>query len=76
MTFTIYKAEFTPQLFIRGGVKDISFYLNAFGAKEIYQSRNDAGAIFLNPACDYDYVYRQGDIQDPFGHQWMIEMKI
>jgi PhnB protein len=35
-----------------------------------------AGAKLLSPAQDYDYGYRQGDILDPFGHQWMIEMKI
>jgi PhnB protein len=36
----------------------------------------EAGAILLSPAQDYDYGYRQGNIQDPFGHQWMIEMTI
>lgn len=132
MISTNYKPAFAPQLFIPGGVKDISFYLNAFGAKEIKELRNDdgtihvaelsingtifhlheerpmkgqiepikakgvtaliglfvedvdsvinnalnAGAILLNPAQDYEYGYRQGDIRDPFGHQWMIEMKI
>jgi PhnB protein len=35
-----------------------------------------AGATLLSPAQDYDYGYRQGLIRDPFGHQWMIEMKI
>ena len=35
-----------------------------------------AGASLLSPAQDYDYGYRQGRILDPFGHQWMIEMKI
>ena len=35
-----------------------------------------AGATLLNSAQDYDYGYRQGNIQDPLGHQWMIEMKI
>ena len=35
-----------------------------------------AGATLLTPAQDYDYGYRQGNIRDPFGHQWMIEMKI
>jgi PhnB protein len=35
-----------------------------------------AGATLLNPVQDYDYGYRQGDIKDPFGHQWMIEKKI
>ena len=35
-----------------------------------------AGATVISPAQDYDYGYRQGEIQDPFGHQWMIEMRI
>jgi PhnB protein len=132
MTVINKNTAFAPQLFIPGGVKDISFYMNAFGAKEIKQWLNDdgtihvaelsingtifhlheerpmkgqiepkkakgvtaliglfvedvdlvintaleAGAKLLNPAQDYDYGYRQGDIQDPFGHQWMIEMRI
>ena len=36
----------------------------------------EAGATLLSPAQDYDYGYRQGRIQDPFGHQWLIERKI
>jgi PhnB protein len=126
------KTEFAPQLFIPAGVRDISFYKNALGAKMIKEWLNEdgsihvaelsingaifhlheerpskgqlepsrakgittliglfvhdvdlvidnalqAGAVLLNPAQDYDYGYRQGDIRDPFGHQWMIEMKI
>ena len=35
-----------------------------------------AGAIELSPAQSYDYGYRQGEIQDPFGHIWLIETKI
>jgi PhnB protein len=35
-----------------------------------------AGAMEISPAQDYDYGYRQGKIKDPFGHTWMIEMKI
>ncbi len=35
-----------------------------------------AGAELVSPAQDYDYGYRQGQIKDPFGHVWMIEMKI
>jgi PhnB protein len=35
-----------------------------------------AGAIAVSPAQDYDYGYRQGLLKDPFGHLWMIEMKI
>jgi len=126
------KTFFAPQLFIPGGVSDISFYSKAFGAVEKRLWRNDdgsihvaelsinqiifhlheerpekgqfepkkikgvttliglfvddvdrivdkalqAGAILLNPVQDYDYGYRQSSIQDPFGHHWMLEMKI
>jgi PhnB protein len=35
-----------------------------------------AGAKLINPATDYDYGYRQGDIIDPFGHRWTIEAVI
>ncbi len=126
------KTFFAPQLFIPGGIADISFYNKAFGAIEIRPWRNDdgsvhvaelsisgaifhlheerpakgqlepnnvkgvttlvglfvedvdavmktaleAGAKLLSPAQDYDYGYRQGNIQDPFGHQWMIQMII
>ena len=35
-----------------------------------------AGAIEINPAQDYEYGYRQGTIQDPFGHYWQIQKKI
>ena len=35
-----------------------------------------AGATVISAAQSYDYGYRQGVIKDPFGHQWLIEMKI
>jgi PhnB protein len=35
-----------------------------------------AGATEASPVQDYDYGYRQGEIIDPFGHHWLIEMKI
>lgn len=35
-----------------------------------------AGAIEINPPTDYDYGYRQGMFQDPFGHLWQIQKKI
>ncbi len=128
----ITKTSFAPQLYIRNGVTDISFYERAFGATELRRFTNDdgsihvaelsingqlfhvheekvianqfspekingtttliglfvpdvdivmnsalgAGATLLSPAQDYDYGYRQGEIKDPFGHVWMIEMKI
>jgi PhnB protein len=35
-----------------------------------------AGATVISPAQSYEYGYRQGELKDPFGHHWMIEMKI
>jgi PhnB protein len=35
-----------------------------------------AGATEINPAKDYEYGYRQGEIEDPFGHRWLIQKKI
>jgi PhnB protein len=34
------------------------------------------GAKLISAAKTYDYGYRQGVVEDPFGHRWMIEMKI
>ncbi len=122
---------FAPELYINNGVKDISFYKNAFGATENLCFRNEdesihvaelcidgaifhvheitsthffspdkhkactcciglfvpdvdavmkqailAGATEISPAEDYEYGYRQGTIQDPFGHFWQIQKKI
>jgi PhnB protein len=123
---------FAPQLFIKGGIKDISFYEKAFGAIELRRWTNhddaihvaelsiegaifqiheekpgagqfnphgingttvliglfvldvdktvskaiEAGATLISPSQSYDYGYRQGVVKDPFGHLWMIEMKI
>ena len=30
------------------------------------------GAKIIFPLADQDYGYRQGRIEDPFGHQWVI----
>ena len=129
---TSINTSFAPQLYIKNGIKDISFYEKAFGAVELRRITNDdgsihvaelsihgalfqlheekikagqfnpelhngttmliglfvpdvdavmnnaisAGAILTSPAQSYDYGYRQGEIKDPFGHAWMIEMKI
>lgn len=42
----------------------------------VVQAAIQAGARILSPARDYDYGYRQAMIVDPFGHQWLIEMRI
>jgi len=42
----------------------------------IYEKAIAAGAIPITPVTDYDYGYRQGDLQDPFGHVWTIQKQI
>lgn len=34
------------------------------------------GATEISPVKDYEYGYRQGEIEDPFGHHWLIQKKI
>jgi PhnB protein len=41
------KTTFTPQLFIRSGVKNIDFYTKAFGAIELQRVTNDDGSIHV-----------------------------
>jgi len=35
-----------------------------------------AGGREISPVKDYEYGYRQGIIQDPFGHHWLLEKHI
>ena len=35
-----------------------------------------AGGKEISPVRDYDHGYRQGTIQDPFGHHWLLEKHI
>lgn len=34
------------------------------------------GAKITSPVQDYDYGYRQGSIEDTFGHRWQIQCAI
>ncbi len=47
MTTKEGKTAFAPELFINNGIKDISFYENAFGAKEIMRFSNDDGSLHV-----------------------------
>ncbi|MDI3320604.1 VOC family protein [Pinibacter soli] len=43
---------------------------------EVMDKALHAGAMPITPTQDYEHGYRQGTIQDPFGHQWLIETRI
>ena len=36
----------------------------------------EAGARVINPIKDYEYGYRQGSFEDPFGHHWTLQKKL
>jgi PhnB protein len=39
----------------------------------VMDSAISAGANEISPVQDYEYGYRQAEIEDPFGHKWIIE---
>ena len=46
---------------------------------DVHETMNKAkaaGAIEIDAVQDYDYGYRQGQLKDPFGHHWLIQMKL
>lgn len=42
----------------------------------LMEQAKQAGATVLMPPQDQFYGHRSGSIQDPFGHQWMIQQEI
>ena len=42
------RTYFAPQLYIGNGVRDIGFYIRAFGAKELRRFSNDDGSIHVS----------------------------
>lgn len=69
----ITKGSFSPGIY-NGITADIG--LMVADVDSVMSKAIAAGAKQINPATDYDYGYRQGDISDPFGHRWTIEMVI
>ena len=43
---------------------------------EVMYKAIKAGAKEISAAKDYEYAYRQAEIEDPFGHRWLIEKKL
>ena len=42
----------------------------------LMESALEAGGREISPMQDYFYGFRQGIVEDPFGHQWMIQKRI
>jgi PhnB protein len=65
--------QFSPEK-INGTTTLIGIFVK--DVDEVMKKAKEAGASIISPAQSYEYGYRQGQIKDPFGHHWMIEMKI
>ena len=62
MTAMISKTFFAPELFINNGVKDVSFYENAFGASEQLRFSNDDGSIHVVELSIYGAIFHIHEI--------------
>ena len=69
----IKKSQFSPKN-LNGTTTLIGLFVSDVDA--VMSKAIQAGATVVSPAQSYDYGYRQGQIKDPFGHVWLIEMKI
>ena len=57
----------------KAGGTTVTIGLEAEDVHAVMEQAMAAGAVVLSPVTDYEYGYRQGEIKDPFGHQWIIE---
>ena len=57
----------------KAGGTTVTVGLTADDVHAVMDQAVAAGAVVLSPVIDYEYGYRQGEIRDPFGHQWIIE---
>lgn len=66
-------ANYSPQSL--GGATTI-LALNVEDADVVWTQAIAAGAKIIFPLADQFYGFRQGRLEDPFGHLWIISMKI
>lgn len=56
---------FAPQLFIKNGVTDISFYAKAFGATENLCFRNDDNSVHVAELCIDGAIFHLHEVTKP-----------
>ena len=66
-------AKVSPDTFNAGTVVIGLFTADVYS---VFDRAVAAGATILSPVTDYEYGYRQGELKDPFGHQWVIQCQI
>jgi PhnB protein len=70
---TANAAFFDPQKY-SGTTTAIGLFVD--DVDSVMASAIAAGAKETNPAKDYEYGYRQGEVLDPFGHSWVIQSEL
>jgi PhnB protein len=75
--FHVHEAN-KPYFFSPGKYKGTTVKVGLFvpDVAAVMKNAIEAGATEINPVQDYEHGYRQGEIEDPFGHHWLIEKKI
>ena len=76
--FQLHEEKINAGQFNPLGIKGTTALIGLFVADvdEVIAKAIKAGAILVSPAQSYDYGYRQGEIKDPFGHVWLIEIRL
>jgi PhnB protein len=59
------KPFFAPQLFINNGVKDISFYANAFDATENFCLRNEDDSVYVAELSIHGAIFHLHEVTKP-----------
>ena len=62
----MHMPSFAPQLFIANGVKDISFYSNAFGATENFAFKNDDESIHVAELSIDGAIFHVHEVSQPY----------
>ena len=65
--------ERAPQT-VGGTTVDLGVFLS--DPDSLMDSALAAGARLISPMKDYEYGYRQGSFEDPFGHHWTLQKKL
>jgi PhnB protein len=65
--------ERAPQT-VGGTTVDLGVFLE--DPDSLMDSALAAGARLISPMKDYEYGYRQGSFEDPFGHHWTLQKKL
>ena len=77
LTFHLHEDNDKPGLFEPGKHHGTPVTIGLFvhDVDEVIKNSKAAGAREISPAKDYEYGYRQAEIEDPFGHCCLIEKK-